>query len=287
MIAIHIPVLLKEIIELLDPKPGENFIDGTFGGGGHTRVILEKIQPGGRLLAVDWNERAVQLCHQPINCVQGNFADLLKIMRDNNFPPANGLLLDLGISSDELESSGRGFSFQKDEPLLMTYNNEQKPVKEILKELTEMELAEIIKKFGEERYAQTIAAAIKQRERIRPIETTRELVELIFKATPVKYHHLKIHPATRTFMALRIYANRELENLEKVLLDLEKIMARGGRVAVITFHSLEDRIVKNYFRDLVRAEKARALTKKPVIATEEEVRENPRSRSAKLRAISL
>lgn len=289
---VHKTVLLKEVLELLDPKSGENFIDGTFGGGGHSQAILEKIKPSGRLLAIDWNGEAIANCEErrggsDIKCAQGNFANLLEIMRQTNFPLADGLLLDLGVSSDELETSGRGFSFQKDEPLLMTYSDEQKPVKQILKELTETELAEIIQKYGEERFAKKIAAVIKARERIAPIETAKELVEAIVKATPLRYHRQRLHPATRTFMALRIYANREIENLEKLLRDLERIMAQNGRAAVIAFHSLEDRLVKNHFRDLAKKEKVKLLTKKPIRPAREEIQANPRSRSARLRVIKM
>ncbi len=284
--SLHKPVLLNEVIGLLDPRSGENFIDGTFGGGGHSRIILEKISPNGRLLAIDWNGQAIAKCpaDKKVDCVQGNFANLLTIAQQVNFPPADGLLLDLGVSSDELELSGRGFSFQKDEPLLMTYNDDQVPVMQLLKELSEAELADILKKYGEERFAPAIAKAIKQKQRPMPIKTTRELVEIILKTVRRRGH---LHPATRTFMALRIYANNELGNLEKVLRDSKTIMAPGGRMAVISFHSLEDRLVKNYFRQLKQDSAGEILTKKPITATTEEIRNNPRARSAKLRVFKF
>ena len=223
----HIPVLLNEVIEFLDPQPGENFIDGTFGGGGHSQAILEKIAPNGRLLAIDWNKEAIIKCraNKRVDCVQENFANLTTIMRQTNFPLANGLLLDLGISSDELELSGRGFSFQKNEPLIMTYGDNQVPVMQLLRELSAEDLTKILKKYGEERHASRIAEAIKQRQRQMPIKTTGELVEIITKV--VHRGANRLHPATRTFMALRIYANHELENLEKILQDLKSILSPG------------------------------------------------------------
>lgn len=270
----HTPVLLKEVTELLDPKPGEFFIDGTAGSGGHSKAIQEKVGPTGKLLAIDWEKTGE------------NYADLAEILKKKNLGKANGLILDLGFSSEQI-GGGRGFSFQKDEPLFMTYDPSAEPLKQILKELTEEELAEIIKEFGEERYAWRIAKAIYEQERQKPIETTFELAEIIKRAVPKNYERGRIHPATRTFMAFRIYANHEMENLEKVLQDLPEILKPGGRAAVISFHSLEDRLVKNYFRDYAKAGKIKILTKKPITATKEEIAANPRSRSAKLRAATM
>lgn len=289
----HTPVLLNEVIRLLAPRSGENFIDGTFGGGGHSRAILKKINPGGRLLAIDWNKGAIAACQsnyrhrKSIICAEGNFADLPEIMERRKFPRADGLLLDLGVSSDELEKSGRGFSFQKDEPLLMTYGDTQKPVYQILAEVDERRLAEIIRQYGEERFAGRIARIIKERQRRRQMKTTNDLTAAVWEAVPVAYRRSRLHPATRTFMALRIYANQELENLQTVLNDLEKILSPGGRAAIISFHSLEDRLVKQKFRDLAKSGKAELLTKKPLTPTDEEIKNNPRSRSAKLRAIII
>lgn len=270
----HVPVLLNEVLELLDPKPGEFFIDGTAGGGGHSRAIQERIAPDGRLLAIDWEKTGE------------NYAGLAEILKQKKLGQADGLLLDLGFSSEQL-GNGRGFSFQIDEPLLMTYDSKQKPVKEILRELSEQWLADVIYKFGEERYSREIAAAIKEKLRRGPIETTGQLAEVIKGAVPKNYERGRIHPATRTFQALRIYANHELENLEKVLEDLPKILKPGGRVAIISFHSLEDRIVKNFFRDQAKAGKLKVITKKAVQATWAESLANPRSRSAKLRVAIL
>lgn len=274
----HVPVLLKEVLKILDPKPGEFFIDGTAGSGGHSRAILEQIGSGGKLLAIDWEKTGE------------NYADLPRILEQKKLGKADGLLIDLGFSSEQLNQPagrGRGFSFNVDEPLLMTYDSNEKPVKQLLRELNEQELAVIIKNYGEERYARQIAKAIKERGRKNKIETTGQLVEVIKSAVPANYERGRIHPATRTFMALRIYANRELENLETLLKNLRGILKPGGRAAIISFHSLEDRLVKNYFRDYAKAGKAEILTKKPITATPEEISFNTRSRSAKLRAIKI
>src|SRR3989344_5819456 len=177
----HVPVLLKEVIELLDPKPGEFFIDGTFGSGGHSAAILEKLGPDGKLLAIDWDEHNVSrstIQDSRFTIQAGSYADLPEILKKKNLDRADGLLLDLGFSSEQL-GNGRGFSFQKDEPLLMTYDPKQKPVKEIIRDLSEQWLADVIKNYGEERYAKEIAAAIKDAVRKRPIETTGELVAVI------------------------------------------------------------------------------------------------------------
>lgn len=269
----HAPVLLKEVINALDPKPGEFFIDGTFGAGGHGKAIQEKIGPsagGGRLLAIDWEKTGE------------NYADLSEILKEKNLPKADGLILDLGFSSEQL-SGGKGFSFLKNEPLLMTYSAGLKSAKDILKELSEKELATIIKDLSQEKFAKKIAKEIKQQEMIKPIETTKELSDAILRAVPGNYEHGRIHPATRTFMALRIYVNHELENLERLLKNLRQILKSGGRAAIISFHSLEDRLVKNYFRNYAKAGQLKILTKKPIVASREEILSNPRARSAKLR----
>lgn len=289
----HTPVLLHETLHLLDPQPGEFFIDGTYGAGRHAQVILEKIGLTGKLLAIDWNERAIENCKKQIGnltikqlvCVKGNFAQLSELLNSHDLPKAAGLLLDLGLSSDELESSGRGFSFQKNEPLIMTYSDNETSVRDLLRRLTQTELEKIIREYGEERYAGRIAKAITERRRKRPLLTTSDLAALIAEVVPRQYERGRIHPATRTFQALRIYANREIENLERLLRHLPQIMSAGGRAAIISFHSLEDRLVKNYFRDYARQRIATLLTKKPIIATNEEIMQNPRSRSAKLRGL--
>lgn len=287
----HKPVLLKEIIELLNPKEGKIIIDGTAGSGGHAKAISRQIGKTGQLLLIDWDKESVANLKKTfagypnVTVIQGNYAELPGIMAENNFPKADGLLLDLGFSSGQLEESGRGFSFQKEDPLLMTYSDASEPLKEFLNRASISEITEIIRKFGEERYAKRIAGAIYAKRR--QITNSRQLGEIIKAAVPESYERGRIHPATRTFQAFRIYLNKELENLEKVLSALDQILAPNGRVAIISFHSLEDRIVKNYFRESAQKGRIKVITKKPIVASAEEIKSNPRARSAKLRAAIL
>lgn len=286
----HTPVLLKEVIKFLDPKPGEFVIDGTVNGGGHAAEIIKKVSPKGKLLGVDWDEAILSGCrarfsgYENVILVRGNYADLPEILRIKELGKADGLLLDLGFSTAQLDEGGRGFSFAKNEPLLMTYDTGAKPVREILKELGEKELAEIIFRFSGEKFAGRIAKAIKKQERLEPIETTAELRKIIESAVPGNYERGRLEPSTRTFQALRIYANNELGNLERILNGLTRILKKGGRVVVISFHSLEDRVVKRTLRLLEKNGRLEVLTKKPVVAGKNEVAQNPKSRSAKLRS---
>ncbi|MBI4993946.1 16S rRNA (cytosine(1402)-N(4))-methyltransferase RsmH [Candidatus Wolfebacteria bacterium] len=295
----HIPVLLKESIEILNPRDGEFFIDGTIGSGGHSAAILEKIGPSGKLLGIDWDKNAIERLRigkfkncKNIILVNANYADLPEILEKNNLPQADGLIVDLGFSSTQIESSGKGFSFLKNEPLDMRYGNEDLTAAEVINSFSEKDLADLIFKYGEERFSRQIAKKIVDERKKERILTTFQLVEIIKKALPAgrqgvpkNYEKGRINPATRTFQALRIYVNRELENVQTLLENLEKILKPQGRAAIISFHSLEDRLVKNYFRDLAKNEKAEILTKKPITASDEEIKENPRSRSAKMRAI--
>lgn len=288
----HEPVLLKEVLEYLDPKPGEFIIDGTLDGGGHSAVILEKVKPDGKILGVDWDEVMAEKAKERFGdeqgvFVQGNFADLPEILKHENLGKADGLLLDLGFSSEQLAGSGRGFSFGADEPLLMTYDRNRPGARDALRQLKEDELADIIFEFGEERFSRQIARAIKEHLRRGRIETSGELAEIISRAVPRNYEHHRIHPATRTFQALRIYVNDELGNLKKIMGKLGEVLKPGGRAVIITFHSLEDRIVKQAFKHLEREGKLAILTDKPVFTSHEEVLRNPRSRSAKLRAAKI
>jgi len=289
----HIPVLLHEVIEFLDLKPGKFVVDGTVNGGGHGAEILKRIQPGGTLLGIDWDGSLIEKLKKVFQSgknvflVHENYANLPDILKKQRLPKADGLLLDLGFSSEQIERSGRGFSFLKDEPLLMTYSDGEKPVKDILRNLSEKELTDILFRYGEEKFAKRIARAIQTEEEKKPIETTADLERVIRDVVPVNYERGRINPSTRTFQALRIYANNELGNLENVLKNLAHIVKPGGRAVIISFHSLEDRLVKNCFREMERNNQAILLTKKPVTAFEEEARENPRSRSAKLRAIQM
>ena len=294
----HIPVLPKEVLQYLDPKPNENFIDCTIGEAGHAIEILKKTSPGGKLLGIDLNEDSLKssefkikesgLDGKRIVLANDNFANLKNIAERFNFRPVQGILFDLGISSEELEKSGRGFSFLKDEPLLMTLRKDIKPddltAEKIVNNFRTEELEKIFKEYGEERFAGRIAARIAEERKRKRIKTTGELVEIIRKALPAKYKYGKIHFATRTFQALRIATNDELANLEKALVQALNVLSLRGRLAVISFHSLEDRIVKNFLKERQRNNSVKILTKKPVRPGEEEIAGNHRSRSAKLRA---
>jgi len=317
----HIPVLQNEVLQYLDPKPNENFIDCTIDGGGHSLAIIEKILPRGKLLGIDADEEIIRRLKFKIQkskfknnfiLVCDNFSNLREIIKKEKFSRVSGILFDLGISSWHLEESGRGFSFLKKEPLDMRYNL-QNPLtaEKILNFWSKSEIERILKDFGEESFSRRIANEIINFRKIRPIKTTLQLVEIIKSTTPVWYQRKKIHPATRTFQALRIAVNDELNNLEKALPQALEILKPGGRLVVISFHSLEDRVVKHFFQkhssgricpapktgggvNIPRAEPAgrsevalltcQILTKKPITPTKKEIKINPRSRSSKLRA---
>ena len=284
----HIPVLQKEVIEYLDPKPNENFIDCTIGEGGHTLAILEKNGPEGKVLGIEWDPELYKNLKKEIPrwnlgkrvvLVNDSYTNLKEIVEREKFQPVSGILFDLGFSSWHLEESGRGFSFEKNEPLDMRYNLENPLTAEkIVNNWPEREIEKILREYGEERFARRIAREIVQERKIKPIKITFQLVETIKKATPIWYHHRKIHPATRTFQALRIAVNDELKNLEIALPQAVEILEKDGKLAVISFHSLEDRIVKNFFR-----ENLKVITKKPIKPSLEEIELNRRSRPAKLR----
>ena len=292
----HTPVLLNEVLEYLDPKPGDFIIDGTLDGGGHAEKILARIGSRGKFLGVDWDEGMIEKFHfrmgkkENLFLTAENYKNILRILRDKKLGKADGLLLDLGFSSEQLSGSGRGFSFNSDtaeEPLLMTYEQDRMPVRELIKKLREEELSKIIFEFSGERYARRIAKAVKLQEKKEGINTSGELAEVVRSAVPRGYERGRIDPATRTFQAFRIYANDELGNLEEVLKNLTHILKTGGRAVIISFHSLEDRVVKKHFSDYKKDGMARILTKKPIGPTFDELQSNPRSRSAKLRAIEL
>lgn len=304
----HIPVLLEEVIKNLNPKPNENFVDCTLGGGGHAVAILERTSPNGKLLGIDLDERAIEVAKSKIKshklkidrliAVCGNFKNLKKIVLQNKFSNISGILLDLGFSSLEIADPKKGFSFQIDAPLDMRYGKEGKTAAEIVNNWPENDLIKILKEYGEERFAERIAKKICEVRRKRTIQRTLELVEIIAQVVPEKYKHQKIHFATRTFQALRIAVNDELNNLKAVLPQAVELLLPGGRLAVISFHSLEDRIVKQFFKQestncLCPKEfpvckcghkaSLKVITPKPIIPTKEEVKTNPRCRSARLR----
>lgn len=296
----HVPVLLNEVVKVLKPEPGEFMIDGTLGSGGHAKEILAGIKSRGTLLALDWDEKNLERFRGANEDLKGklilvheNYANIPEILEKHRLPKADGLLLDLGFSSMQIESSGRGFSFNPaagGEPLDMRYDasdTERPTAASIVNGMTEKDLADIIYEFGEERFSRQIAKKITERRRQERILTTDALVKTIESAVPRAYEHGRIHPATRTFQALRIYVNDELKNLKTILENLPGIIGSGGRVAIISFHSLEDRMVKRGFQELVLNNKAQFINKKPITAGREETKNNPKSRSAKLRSIKL
>ncbi|KKT26241.1 MAG: Ribosomal RNA small subunit methyltransferase H [Parcubacteria group bacterium GW2011_GWA2_43_9b] len=293
----HISVLTKEVIECLNPQPGENFIDGTGGAAGHTLAILEKSAPGGKVLFFDWDSEAIAQAKEIIAgkndklserviFINDSYANIAEAVKKEKIAPVHGILLDLGMSSDQLEASGRGFSFLRDEPLDMRYSeNQELTAREILNQWDKLSIQEVLQNYGEEPFARKISEEIIKNRQIQPILNTSELVGVVAKAIPRKFQYGRIHFATRIWQALRIAVNDELGNLERFLLQAVDILESDGRLAIISFHSLEDRIVKNFFRDLAKAGRAKLLTKKPITAGGEELDQNPRSRSAKLRAI--
>ena len=291
----HISVLLNESIGGLDLKDGDIVFDGTFGGGGHTRAMLATGKEI-KIIATDLDQDAIASGSELVKeygdkliLENNSFAEISSVLSKNKIPFVNKVLLDLGFSSTQLEVGGRGISFQKDEPLLMTLKKNPSPedvtAYTVVNEWGEETIADILYGFGEEKYSRRIAKGILEARQVKPIETTYELVQIISKSVPPSYRFGKIHPATRTFQAIRIAVNRELETLETALSEIWKVLEPGGRLAVISFHSLEDRIVKRFFRELKSETGAEILTKRPTIASKEEISFNPRSRSAKLRII--
>jgi 16S rRNA (cytosine1402-N4)-methyltransferase len=300
--ASHIPVLLDEVLKGLNLHPGQRYIDGTLGAGGHAEAILQTIAPDGQVLGLDADPVALNSARQRlapyndrVHLVNANFSQLATIAHSYDFVPVHGILLDLGLSSMQLGDAERGFSFQHEGPLDMRYDPSG-PITaaDLVNNLSQSELADLLYRFGEERRSRSIARAIVA---ARPVRGTQELADLVARAVGGR-RGARIHPATRTFQALRIAVNDELETLSSALSEATTILVPGGRLAVISFHSLEDRIVKNY---LVQESKdcicppeqltctcghqatLRIITRKPIIASSDEINVNPRARSAKLR----
>ena len=307
----HIPVLSKEIIEIINPQAGENLIDGTVGGGGHAETILEKTALEGKLLGIDLDDEAIlaskrrlEKYRERIILERGNFLDFIKISEEHNFEPFNIFFLDLGISSQQLNNEALGISFLKNAPLNMRMGgfnhqpNDCQTAERIVNDYSEEKIVSILKNYGEERYAKNIVREIIKTRKVKRIINTQQLVEIISEAVPGQYKRQRIHFATKTFQALRIAVNSELKNLEEVLPQVLEKIEVGGRIAVISFHSLEDRIVKRFFQKEAKdcicnpeipvcvcdhKKKLEIITKKPISASEKEISKNPRSRSAKLR----
>lgn len=295
METVHISVLLKESIEGLNLNDNSIVVDATFGGGGHTREILKNFK-NVKVIAFDSDGEAFKRAEKNITGYEDriifknlNFKNIKKGLLEENISLVDGVLFDLGISSDQLDQVERGFSFLRDEKLLMTMkenpNDEDLTAYEIVNTWEESSLADIIYGYGEEKYARRIARNIVEARQIKPIETTFDLVNIINSSVPVKYQKGKIHPATRTFQAIRIAVNDELRVLEEGLKNALEVTKKDGRISVITFHSLEDRIVKNFFRNNAKEGKLVLINKKPIVPSLEEIKNNKRSRSAKLRII--
>jgi len=288
----HKSVLEKEVEKFLATAKNGLYIDTTVGGGGHSQSILTL---GGNLLGLDQDPKALQMASKHLasacptsvyHLAHSNFANLKNIAQEFKFVPADGILFDLGISSLQLEERGRGFSFLRDEPLDMRMDPQSQGVTaaDLVNALPKRRLYELFKEV-DEKLAWPIVQAIVLKRKIAPIKTTGQLSQIVEKAYKKGWIHSKVHPATKVFLALRIAVNSELDNLKKGLNSAFEILKKEGRLVVISFHSGEDRIVKNFFRLLEKEGKAEILTQKPVVATEEELRKNPRARSAKLRAL--
>jgi 16S rRNA (cytosine1402-N4)-methyltransferase len=286
----HLPVLPAEVLDALAPAPGQTIVDATVGGGGHARLLAERLGPTGRLIGLDRDVAMLRLARPRLEglpaelmLVVDNFDRLREVLDELQVPAVDAVLADLGVCSDQIDAAERGFSFQQAGPLDMRLNPaEGEPAAALVRRLSERDLADLFWKYGEERYSRRIARKIVEVRKRTPLETTEQLAELVRRCVPwPKGRRPVIDPATRVFQALRIAVNDELGALERLLAALPSCVQPGGRVAIISFHSLEDRRVKQAFRDRAVWE---VLTRKPVQATEEEVRHNPRARSAKLRA---
>ncbi len=284
---VHVPVLLAEVLEGLQPISGGLYVDGTLGLGGHTRAILERSKPDGRVVGFEWDADAVDAgpdlsgYEERFTLIHGSYADLVQELSQRNIPAINGLLADLGVSSLQLDRAERGFSFRTDSELDMRMD-QRRPLSaaHLIAQAPEEQLADIFYHYGEERQARRIAKFIVQARKLEPITTTGQLAAIVADAVPRKFHPPKIHVATKVFQALRIAVNGELDNLSRLLNTAPQVLVPGARVAIITFHSLEDRIVKQIFQ---QNQAYKVISKRPVEPTSQEMQRNPRSRSAKLR----
>ena len=300
----HKPVMAKECIDLLDPKPGMIIVDGTVGLGGHSELILERIMPGGILIGIDRDKNALSFAKKKLKSgflpVNGNFFNMKEIIENQGIESVDGILIDLGVSSYQLDDSTRGFSYNNEGPLDMRMDTSAElDAKTVVNKYSEKELTRIIRDYGEERWAARIAAFIREYREKKTIETTSELSEIIKKAIPAAARRTGPHPAKRTFQAIRIEVNGEIADLEQAIKDATLLLKPEGKICVISFHSLEDRAVKKAFAELANPCKCppsspictcgkkpivKILTKHPVTPSALEEEENPRARSAKVRA---
>lgn len=298
---VHIPVLFNEVLEWSNASPGKVFVDGTLGGAGHSLLLLERIFPNGKLIGIDRDPRAIERARRRLQeksqelqtasgdqpkedrdwfLLQGSYIDIPDRLQELGIEHVDGILLDLGLSSDQLEDRERGFSFREDSPLDLRFDDRSGwTAADLLQHWPEKEIAGAIYQYGEERFSRRIAKAIVEQRRTSPITTTKQLADLVRRCVPGP-NHGRIDKATRTFQALRIAVNQELEHLEQALKTLPRCLGPEGRFLIISFHSLEDRPVKHAFRE---HELLSNLTKKPIVASDQETHQNPRSRSAKLR----
>ncbi len=301
----HISVLFKETVDGLNVTPGGIYVDGTLGGAGHAKSVCEQLQGQGRFIGIDQDEDAIAAAGERlkdfpfVTVVRSNYESMPEVLRNLGIDTVNGIMLDLGVSSYQLDTAERGFTYKVDAPLDMRMDNRmEKTAKDIVNEYSEMELFRMIKDYGEDQFAKNIAKHIVRMRQEKPLETTFELVEAIKAAVPAKIRMNTGHPAKKTFQAIRIELNRELEVLENTLDAMIDLLAPGGRLCVITFHSLEDRIVKLKFREnenpctcppsfpvcmCGKKSKGKVITRKPILPSEEELEMNSRSKSAKLR----
>ena len=302
----HTSILLEETIENLDIKKNGIYVDGTLGGGGHSLEICKRLGEGGRLIGIDQDEAAIEAGRQrleafadKVTIVRSNYCNMKQVLAGLGIEKVDGILLDLGVSSYQLDTAERGFSYREDAPLDMRMDRRQtQTARDIVNDYPEMRLYQIIRDYGEDKFAKNIAKHIVAARQIKPIETTLELSEIIKRAIPMKVRAVGGHPAKRTFQAIRIELNHELEVLQNSLEDMIDLLSDGGRICIITFHSLEDRIVKGIFRKnenpcecppsfsvcvCGKKSKGRVITRKPILPSDRELEENSRSKSAKLR----
>jgi len=295
----HIPVLADEVVSLLRCGPHETFVDATLGGGGHALEILKHTEPDGKVIGIEWDEDALSVAREVlrpfgdrVNISRENFVHLSRVLEGLKIRTVDGILLDLGLSSIQLGKKERGFSLKEEGPLDMRMDQRSDwTAADLVNDLSQRELEDLIFVYGEEREARQIAKAIVAKRHREPIQTTSALRKIVWQATSRRSHSGRIDPATKTFQALRIRTNQELENLERILETGWQALREGGRICVISFHSLEDRIVKKTFRKLASARDVnqgpgvvlRIVTPKPIRPSGEACRRNPRSRSAKLR----
>jgi len=291
---LHTPVMLAEVLQYLNLHPGQTIIDGTVGMGGHSLEIVKRIAPGGKLIAIDRDKESLDMAQarlkdfsEQAQFVYGNFSEMDEIVKRLKVDRIDGILLDLGVSTFQLTQADRGFSFTREGPLDMRLDrNSYISAYDLVNNLNEEEISNLLWSFGEERWHNRIARRVVEERQKQPITTTAELSEIVMRAIPPRFRkfHYRIHPATRTFQAVRIAVNRELEVLEQVLAKSIPLLSPGGRICVISFHSLEDRVVKWAFRKAAAEGVLTILTPKPLTPTESEARENPSSRSSKFRA---